>query len=373
MNLGKVALRGTVGPLMVGHGTQKLFGWFGGPGPDATGGFFENLGLRPGKRHAVAAGVSETIGGVLLTLGALTPVAVGDHLRDDDHGHPQGPRREGPVGDRRRLRVPARADRGVADPRRDRPGAAVGRLPLLPRFKGSGYALLALAAAAAGSYLVTEKFNQAAQEEPASERRRRGRARAPGSRAKRPRRPPDGRRARRTARRTPGVEVIRLPPRGGRRILAPDEPPRLRPPPSPPRSGPPAAPSGARTPRASRRASCAGATSSSRSRGRPRGRSRWWIRVRCAECGTSRELTVTDAEAERYDEELAAGDPDAHARAAQARAGAHGRGGGRVSWPPCSATSSSPPTSAAEPRAPRGRRRRPPAALEIADRVTSGR
>ena len=77
MNLGKVALRGTVGPLMVGHGTQKLFGWFGGPGPDATGGFFENLGLRPGKRHAVAAGVSETVGGVLLTLGALTPVASG--------------------------------------------------------------------------------------------------------------------------------------------------------------------------------------------------------------------------------------------------------------------------------------------------------
>ena len=40
---------------------------------------------------------------------------------------------------------------------------------LLPRFKGSGYALLALVAAGAGSYLVTEKLNQPAQEEPASE------------------------------------------------------------------------------------------------------------------------------------------------------------------------------------------------------------
>ena len=128
MNLGKVALRGTVGPLMVGHGTQKLFGWFGGPGPDATGGFFENLGLRPGKRHAVAAGVSETVGGVLLTLGALTPVASGIISGTMITAIRKVHAREGPVGDGRRLRVPARADRGLADPRRDRPGAAVGRL-----------------------------------------------------------------------------------------------------------------------------------------------------------------------------------------------------------------------------------------------------
>ena len=55
MDLGRFLLRGVVGPLFVGHGTQKLFGWFGGHGPDATGGFFESLGLRPGKRHATAA------------------------------------------------------------------------------------------------------------------------------------------------------------------------------------------------------------------------------------------------------------------------------------------------------------------------------
>ena len=77
MDLGRTVLRFVVGPLFVGHGTQKLFGWFGGHGLDATGGFFESLGLKPGKRHATAAGTAETVGGALLTLGALTPVASG--------------------------------------------------------------------------------------------------------------------------------------------------------------------------------------------------------------------------------------------------------------------------------------------------------
>ena len=78
MDIGRTALRLVIGPLFVGHGTQKLFGWFGGHGLEGTAGFFESkLGLRPGKRHATAAGASEAIGGALLTLGALTPVAAG--------------------------------------------------------------------------------------------------------------------------------------------------------------------------------------------------------------------------------------------------------------------------------------------------------
>src|SRR6266480_4062665 len=75
MNLGLLVIRVVVGLLFVGHGTQKLFGWFGGYGPEGTGQFFESIGLRPGKRHAVAAGMSETTGGALLALGFLTPVA----------------------------------------------------------------------------------------------------------------------------------------------------------------------------------------------------------------------------------------------------------------------------------------------------------
>src|SRR3954468_2484267 len=75
MDLGRNALRFFIGPLLVGHGTQKLFGWFGGHGVEGTGGFFESLGLKPGRRHATAAGVAETAGGAMLVVGALTPVA----------------------------------------------------------------------------------------------------------------------------------------------------------------------------------------------------------------------------------------------------------------------------------------------------------
>jgi putative oxidoreductase len=75
MRLGIALLRVVVGALFMGHGLQKLAGWFGGYGLDATGGAFEQMGLRPGKVHATAAGVAETTGGALLVAGAATPLA----------------------------------------------------------------------------------------------------------------------------------------------------------------------------------------------------------------------------------------------------------------------------------------------------------
>jgi putative oxidoreductase len=75
MKLGRLFLRVVVGGYFFGHGTQKLFGWFNGHGLDATAGMFESLGLRPGKRHATAAGVAEAGGGAALLLGAATPLA----------------------------------------------------------------------------------------------------------------------------------------------------------------------------------------------------------------------------------------------------------------------------------------------------------
>jgi putative oxidoreductase len=68
-------LRVVVGLLLAGHGAQKLFGWFGGHGIEGTGGFFQSLGYKPGKRWAAVAGMSEFGGGVLLALGLLTPLA----------------------------------------------------------------------------------------------------------------------------------------------------------------------------------------------------------------------------------------------------------------------------------------------------------
>jgi putative oxidoreductase len=75
MKLGLTLLRMVIGALFFGHGTQKLFGWFGGHGLDATAGFFESLGLKPGRKHATAAGAAEAGGGALMTLGFLTPAA----------------------------------------------------------------------------------------------------------------------------------------------------------------------------------------------------------------------------------------------------------------------------------------------------------
>ena len=71
---GLLIIRLVVGGLLFAHGTQKLFGWFGGYGLDGTGGFFASLGFRPGRQMALVAGLSEAVGGALLVLGLFTPL-----------------------------------------------------------------------------------------------------------------------------------------------------------------------------------------------------------------------------------------------------------------------------------------------------------
>src|SRR3954468_13124548 len=75
MDLGLLALHGVVGLLLVGHGAQKLFGVFGGHGVEGTAAFFGSMNPRPGRLHAVAGGLGEVVGGGLIALGLLTPVA----------------------------------------------------------------------------------------------------------------------------------------------------------------------------------------------------------------------------------------------------------------------------------------------------------
>ncbi|MCK1814497.1 DoxX family protein [Streptomyces sp. XM4011] len=74
-DLGLLVLRLAVGLTMAAHGTQKLFGWFDGGGLDGTGQFFEFLGYPSGSTMALVAGLSETLGGLGLALGLLTPLA----------------------------------------------------------------------------------------------------------------------------------------------------------------------------------------------------------------------------------------------------------------------------------------------------------
>lgn len=75
MALGLFLLRVVIGALFVGHGTQKLFGWFDGPGVDGATGMFRSLGYPRARTMALLAGAAEAGGGLLLLLGWLTPLA----------------------------------------------------------------------------------------------------------------------------------------------------------------------------------------------------------------------------------------------------------------------------------------------------------
>ncbi|MEV7562975.1 DoxX family membrane protein [Streptomyces sp. NPDC089795] len=72
---GLLLLRLVLGLTMAAHGSQKLFGWFGGGGISGTGQFFTASGYPAGDAMAVLAGLTETLGGLGLVLGLLTPLA----------------------------------------------------------------------------------------------------------------------------------------------------------------------------------------------------------------------------------------------------------------------------------------------------------
>jgi putative oxidoreductase len=72
---GPAVLRVMVGITFIAHGAQKLFGIWGGAGLAGTGAYFDSIGLSPGFPLAVAVGLTEFAGGLLLTAGTLTPYA----------------------------------------------------------------------------------------------------------------------------------------------------------------------------------------------------------------------------------------------------------------------------------------------------------
>lgn len=74
-DVSRLLMRVGVGCAIAAHGAQKLFGWFGGGGVDGTAASFESMGFRPGRSAALAAGVAESGGGVLLAVGLATPSA----------------------------------------------------------------------------------------------------------------------------------------------------------------------------------------------------------------------------------------------------------------------------------------------------------
>jgi putative oxidoreductase len=73
-SLGLLITRVILGSYLAVHGAQKLFGWFGGYGLEATGAAFDGMGLKPGKVMATVAGASELGGGVLTAAGIADPL-----------------------------------------------------------------------------------------------------------------------------------------------------------------------------------------------------------------------------------------------------------------------------------------------------------
>ncbi len=74
MDVGLLLARAVLGLLMAAHGSQKLFGWFGGHGLAGTAGFFDKLGFRPGRAFAAAAAATEIASGLLVAAGLLGPI-----------------------------------------------------------------------------------------------------------------------------------------------------------------------------------------------------------------------------------------------------------------------------------------------------------
>jgi len=74
VDTGLFLIRLVFGLVMAAHGSQKLFGWFGGYGLQAVAGMFESLGFRPGRLFAPLAGTAEFVGGLLIALGLFGPI-----------------------------------------------------------------------------------------------------------------------------------------------------------------------------------------------------------------------------------------------------------------------------------------------------------
>jgi putative oxidoreductase len=72
INLALLAFRVAIGAVMLAHGINHIFR---GGKIQGTAGWFASLGMKPGILHAWLASVVEIVGGTLLVLGALTPLA----------------------------------------------------------------------------------------------------------------------------------------------------------------------------------------------------------------------------------------------------------------------------------------------------------
>ena len=170
MNIARLAARSIIGGLFIGHGTQKLKGWFDGPGLQGTEGMMQALGMHPPRRNALAAGLTETTGGALLVAGLATPLAsaslIGTMITAIRKVHaPNGPWSTNGGYEYNAVLIAA-----VLALTADGPGRPSVDAAAFPRLKGDALALATFAgAAAASAYLTADRSEPAADEVPDEE------------------------------------------------------------------------------------------------------------------------------------------------------------------------------------------------------------
>ncbi len=165
MKLIVLFVRLVVGGLFIGHGTQKLFGWFGGYGPDGTAGYMESLGMKPGRQHALAAGATEAGGGALLALGLATPAAGAAITGVMTTAIRTVHQPNGPWVTENGWEHPATVIAAVLAVVEAGPGSLSLDAALGKERKGTGWALAALIAGVGGSALLLKDWDRPAQAE----------------------------------------------------------------------------------------------------------------------------------------------------------------------------------------------------------------
>jgi putative oxidoreductase len=68
-------LRATLGLILIPHGCQKLFGWFGGMGFEKFAALFDKIGYKPGAFWVAVVALTELVGGLMLVFGLFTRFA----------------------------------------------------------------------------------------------------------------------------------------------------------------------------------------------------------------------------------------------------------------------------------------------------------
>ena len=162
MKFGKLVARLVIGGLFFGHGAQKWFGWFDGPGIEGATGFMESLDMKPARANAHLASGSETIGGAAIALGAFTPLAASALIATMITAARKVHLANGPWASDNGYELNLVMIAALLAIVEDGPGDFSIDAKLGFKEAGSGYALGALAAGAIGSTLAIEAGKRAA-------------------------------------------------------------------------------------------------------------------------------------------------------------------------------------------------------------------